>query len=234
MQRDAQATKRRLIEAGRAEFAAYGLTGARVDRIAEAAQSNKAQIYHYFKNKAGLFDAVWEDLVRQIVDGLPLVVADLPGVAVLLCDIYADHPDLPRLITWQRLERADSPPNQIATRDVRDRIGVIGRALADGVVTSPFDADVLFALILHMAAFWEYTSPDVMAAVTVEDRAQRREIVRAVVATLVDGGRKHDPVPAHARWADRLGIARHMRSREGGGLGGPPSRRFGGRLPAAR
>jgi AcrR family transcriptional regulator len=41
---DAEATKRRLLDAARDEFAAYGIAGARVDRIAEAAQANKAQI----------------------------------------------------------------------------------------------------------------------------------------------------------------------------------------------
>jgi AcrR family transcriptional regulator len=187
MQRDAEATKQRLIAAGRAEFAAYGLMGSRVDRIADAAQSNKAQIYHYFKSKAGLFDAVWEDLVGQIVDGLPLVLEDLPGVAVMLCDIYSAYPDLPRLITWQRLERAGVGPNPVAGRDVRERIGIINQALADGVIRSSLSGDVLFALILHMAAFWEFTSPDVAAELTVGDQEQRREVVRSVVAALVSG-----------------------------------------------
>ncbi|NED86833.1 TetR/AcrR family transcriptional regulator, partial [Streptomyces sp. SID11233] len=101
MQRDAEATKQRLIAAGRAEFAAYGLSGARVDRIAEVAQCNKAQIYHYFKNKAGLFEAVWNSLVEHIIVNLPLDSADLPEVAARLSDIYAEHPELARLMTWQ-------------------------------------------------------------------------------------------------------------------------------------
>jgi len=185
MQRDAEATRKRLIAAGRAEFAAYGITGARVDRIADAAQSNKAQIYHYFTNKAGLFDAVWSDLVEQIVDGLPLEVEDLPGVAVMLCDVYAEHPELPRLITWQRLERGDAPGNEIAAKDSRQRVELIDRALADGVISSRFPADVVFALMLHMAAFWEFTSPDVMRVMNAADRDQRREVVRAVVAAVL-------------------------------------------------
>jgi AcrR family transcriptional regulator len=188
VQRDAQATQQRLIAAGRSEFAAYGLTGARVDRIAEAAQSNKAQIYHYFKNKVGLFDAVWDQHVRQVVAGLPTDVEDLPSMAVMLCDMYADHPDMPRLITWQRMEQAEIPRDPTSAGDVRNRIALISRALADGAVTSGFDADVLFALILHTAALWECTSPEVMMAITVDDRDQRREIVRMVVASLVGGG----------------------------------------------
>ena len=54
------------------------------------------------------------------------------------------------------------------------------------MVTSPFEPDVLFALILHVAAFWEFASPDVLAAVTVTDRERRRDIVRAVTAALLD------------------------------------------------
>lgn len=185
MQRDAEATRQRLIAAGRAEFAARGLTGARVDRIAEAAQANKAQIYHYFKGKAGLFDAVWEDAVRETVEGLPLDVEDLPGAAALLCDAYVDHPELSRLNTWRRLERDDLPPDAAAGNDAAGRIALIERALRDGVIRGAFDADILFALILHVAAFWEFTSPDVMALVRVTDREERREVVRAVVAALV-------------------------------------------------
>ena len=56
--RDAEATKARLLAAATAEFAAYGVAGARVDRIAGAAQANKQLIYAYFGSKDDLFDAV--------------------------------------------------------------------------------------------------------------------------------------------------------------------------------
>ena len=63
---DAQATRRRLLDAAYSEFAQYGIAGARVDRIAEAADSNKAQIYHYFGGKIQLFDAVCELAMQQM------------------------------------------------------------------------------------------------------------------------------------------------------------------------
>lgn len=76
-----------------------------MDRIAANAESNKAQIYHYFGSKDALFDAVWEDLVAQITEQAPIDVDDLPGYGARLADSYAAHPDIARLITWQRLER---------------------------------------------------------------------------------------------------------------------------------
>ncbi len=42
---DSTETKRRLLAAAAEEFARYGLAGARVDRIAEAAGANKRQRY---------------------------------------------------------------------------------------------------------------------------------------------------------------------------------------------
>ena len=40
--RDAEATKARILEAATAEFAAHGIAGARVDRIAASAGANKS------------------------------------------------------------------------------------------------------------------------------------------------------------------------------------------------
>lgn len=188
MQRDADATKQRLIAAGREEFAAHGLTGARVDRIAAAAQSNKAQIYHYFKSKAGLFDAVWDDLCGQIVDGLPNEPHDLPGLAVMLSDAYAEHPEIPRLITWQRLERGSDPPHEVSMNDLERRIAAIRKAQDEGAVPTTFEARVLMGLMLHVAAFWEFSSPDVLRSMAVDDRDARREVVRSMATALLNGG----------------------------------------------
>ncbi|WP_121716392.1 TetR family transcriptional regulator [Streptomyces sp. E5N91] len=185
MQRDAEATKQRLIAAGRAEFAAYGLNGARVDRIADAAQCNKAQIYHYFKNKAGLFEAVWNSLVEHIVVHLPRDAENLPEVAANLSDIYARNPEFPRLITWQRMERGDETPNEQAMEDVRNRSAAIAAAQARGVVSTRFEARVLLALVIHIAMLWEAANPEVLAVVDIDDREERREAVRRVTAALV-------------------------------------------------
>ncbi|MFD7453585.1 TetR family transcriptional regulator [Kitasatospora sp. NPDC059827] len=187
MQRDAEATKQRLIAAGRAEFAAHGLHGARVDRIAEAARSNKAQIYHYFHSKVGLFDAVWNSAVEQIIGSLPFDGDDdLPEFAARLSDIYAEHPEIPRLITWQNLERGDEALNGYAVDEVRRRTGILADAQARGVVSDRFEARFLFALMVHLAMLWPAMAPEVRTVVDFDDAAQRRELVRRVAAGLLD------------------------------------------------
>ncbi|MFE2724267.1 TetR/AcrR family transcriptional regulator [Kitasatospora sp. NPDC059327] len=185
MERDAEATRRRLVAAGRAEFAAHGLNGARVDRIAAAARSNKAQIYHYFGNKAGLFDAVWNELVEQIVVGVPLDVDDLPGFAAGLSDLYAEHPEIPRIVTWQRLEHGDAL-NELGISEVRARSAAIAAAQARGLVSTRFEPQVLFALLVHVAMLWAAANPEVLAVADLADRARRREMIRRVAAALVE------------------------------------------------
>src|ERR1700746_1177916 len=107
--RDSVATRRRLLQAAREEFTARALAGARVDRISAAANANKAQIYHYFGDKDGLFDAVLESFTEEAVDAVPIDADNLPAYAGHLFDYHLDHPELLRLVTWARLEGRTTP-----------------------------------------------------------------------------------------------------------------------------
>jgi AcrR family transcriptional regulator len=108
--RDSAAIKRRLLAAATAEFAARGIAGARVDRIAAAAQANKRQIYDYFGDKDGLFDAVLETHIGAIIDAtLPVDPDDLPAYAGRLFDYHTEHPELVRLLQWAGLEGRSTP-----------------------------------------------------------------------------------------------------------------------------
>ena len=183
--RDSEATRQRLIDAARAEFAEYGIAGARVDRIAANAEANKAQIYHYFGSKDELFDAVWEALVKQVTDEAPIDVDDLPGYAVRLADGYTNHPDITRLVTWQRLERGDDPPHAFAVENTTSKADAIAKAQAEGRVSDRFEPRALLGLIIHLAAFWAMSSPDVLAVMDISSANQRRRIVRDAVASLL-------------------------------------------------
>ena len=101
---DARATRERLLAAAVEEFAARGLAGGRVDRIAAAATANKRAIYDYFGDKEGLFDAAVSLVVSDLNEANPLL-EDLPEYAGRLFDYLHAHPDAVRLTSWWRLER---------------------------------------------------------------------------------------------------------------------------------
>ncbi len=99
------ATYQRILDVATREFAEYGIAGARIERIVAAARTNKAQLYAYFGNKEGLFDAIFFGSLDRIVDVVPIDATDLADWAVRLYDEYLRRPDLIRLATWARLER---------------------------------------------------------------------------------------------------------------------------------
>lgn len=152
MARDAQETRRKLLEAAAVEFSAYGIAGARVDRIATTAGVNKAMIYSYFGNKEQLFDAVFEtQVVASTVGGVPVTPDDLPGYAGRLFDHYQAHPEVTRLANWHRLERGAGAVPAAVVEAQREKLEAIGKAQADGRLSTRFPAKELLALVISLS-----------------------------------------------------------------------------------
>src|SRR5262245_54288631 len=114
MARDPDGTRRRILEAAYREFAAYGLAGARVDRIAARASANKRGIYDYFGNKEQLFDAIVFDRLLIGLETVPETWEDLGVYAGDVFDYYAADPDRARLTLWRQLERPEPTEQEVA------------------------------------------------------------------------------------------------------------------------
>lgn len=65
VRRDPEGTRRRILEAATQQFTQFGLAGARVDAIANAAGTNERMLYYYFTSKEGLYVAVLESMYAQ-------------------------------------------------------------------------------------------------------------------------------------------------------------------------
>lgn len=183
---DAEATRRRLLDAAAAEFAEYGIAGARVDRIAANAKSNKAQIYHYFTSKDGLFDAVLRELAERFLRDSPIDATDLPEYAGRLFDQYEDNTTASRLATWYRLERAAiGPPLDVVMEGTRKKVEAIGQAQRAGIIPTRFEPAELLALVVHLSTLWHTTTPDVTELTAALPREHRRRVVTDAVAALL-------------------------------------------------
>ena len=101
-----------ILEAATKEFAAKGLSGARIDAIANATQTSKRMIYYYFGSKEGLYVAVLEESYRRMrhIES-ELHLEDLAPEAALrrLVEFTFDHhssnPDYIRLVMTENMER---------------------------------------------------------------------------------------------------------------------------------
>jgi AcrR family transcriptional regulator len=179
--RDADASRRRILAAATAEFAAHGIAGARMDRVAAEAASAKERIYAYFGNKDALFDAVFTETIRQILDAVHFDATDLPGYAGRMFDYFADHPEAQRLTTWYRLER----PAGRALAAVVDANRTRLEALAAARVTTDFSPVELLTLIQAMASAWGTMNPEFAEAAAASDRPARRRAVVVAVTRLL-------------------------------------------------
>jgi AcrR family transcriptional regulator len=149
--RDADATRARILEAARHEFARLGLAGARVDEIADKARANKRMIYHYFGSKDQLFTAVLEDAyldIRNAEQALQLEHLSPRDALVTLVTFtwryYLAHPEFIRLVNSANLhggrhvkgsERLQTASRRF-TQMVRD---ILDRGVADGVFRPAID-----------------------------------------------------------------------------------------------
>lgn len=179
-----QASRRRLLDAATAEFATYGIAGARVDRISAAARVNKAQLYAYFGNKDKLFDAVFAEHLDLIVGTVPVTGDDLPGYAVRLYDAYLVHPELVRLATWARLERTPTGDlfHFMPGHDT-EKLRSITDAQAAGAVDPSIPAADVLVMVTALSMTWSPAS--VMYTASTDEpesaHAQRRAALSRTV-----------------------------------------------------
>ena len=184
MGRDAEDTKRRLLEAAAAEFAERGIAGARIDRIAAAAKANKALIYTYFGNKEDLFDAVFNALVVDTVHDVPIDPDDLAAYAGRLFDRNLSHPQAFRLAVWHSLERGGAALPDAVVAANRDKIAALAKAQQDGRVSDAFPAEELMVLVTGLSILG---APDLVLTQAGDVALRRRTVVEAV-RKLTQGG----------------------------------------------
>jgi AcrR family transcriptional regulator len=181
MSYDAEDTRRRIFEAATAEFAAYGLAGARIDRIATSAQANKQAIYLYFGGKEKLFGAVVRAKLDEICHAVEIVPSSLPESVGQLFDWYQEHPELVRLLLWEALE---SGGERVEGEEERREIyeGHTTALVAGGVESRTAAQDLLFTVLGLVA--WNFSVPQLRRLVLDEPDAARSLARRR--ATVVD------------------------------------------------
>lgn len=182
--RNGERSRARLLEAATTEFAAHGIAGARVDRVAQAAGVNKAQMYGWYGSKDGLFDAVFARHLERIVDTVPLTPEDLPGYAVALYDSYLEDTELVRLASWYRLERVPSGLLLGAhPGHSEDKFEAIATAQAAGWIIADVRPDEVYSMIIALAGTWSPISATYTAVIEdpAADHARRRAALREVV-----------------------------------------------------
>jgi AcrR family transcriptional regulator len=163
--RDAERTRREILDVATREFADQGFAGARVDEIAARTRTTKRMIYYYFGGKEQLFVAVLERAYSTIraaeqeidVDHLDPVAA-IRQLAELTFDHHESHPDFIRLVSIENIHRAEHIAGSEAfaglNTPVLDLIArILERGRAEGVFRREIDAVDLHMVISSYCVF---------------------------------------------------------------------------------
>lgn len=150
--RDAEATKARIFEAATEEFAAHGIAGARVDRIAQNAQANKQLIYAYFGDKKKLFYKVLDKTLVEVAEMVSTDITDLDRWVDEHIDYHQKHPELLRLLMWEALEV--EAENTCRSEARAERYGVKKQKIVDaqtqGIVRDDMPPAYMLMLLMGM------------------------------------------------------------------------------------
>jgi TetR/AcrR family transcriptional regulator len=199
-ERNAAATRKRLLEAAEREFATRGFAGARLRAIAAGAGVQPALIHHYFTDKQGLYRAVLDQALMPtsteswtLLEAHHGVEALITGFVELLLRFSSDHPNLLAILRQEALHGST-----VFTELYRERtapiIAAVQRYLEERQRAGEVRAD-LPAIEIITAAWSMVVYPFAEAGIcevmlpsaVVRDAASLALRKRAIVALLLGG-----------------------------------------------
>jgi TetR/AcrR family transcriptional regulator len=200
--RDAERTRRAILDAAEIEFADKGLAGARVDVIAEQSCANKRMLYYYFGSKDDLYVAVLErayGAMRERERELNFThLEPLEAIKTLVAfkfDYYAENP---RIIPLLAAENMNGGKYLKRTRRLRDMhlslMDMIRKVLAagerQGVIRPGIDPFQLYVSFSALSYFYFSNAATLSAAfgrqlMSAAERQARRAHAVEVITSYV-------------------------------------------------
>lgn len=176
-----------ILTAARAEFARFGLAGARIDRIATAAKASKERLYAHFGDKETLFREVARTDAAEFFRSVTMAPDDVAEYAAGVYDLACRRPEHLRMLTWARLEGFVLPEPSAEGHPVPELVvAAIAQAQADGRVDPSWSPEDLIVLLFGVGLAWVQlpdggaTSGD--ADVIAHRRAAVVEAARRIIA----------------------------------------------------
>ena len=110
--RDSAGTREKILQAAIAEFAERGLSGARIDSIAQRSGANMRMLYHYYGSKENLYLVVLDHVYEELrLKEQELKITDLEPFAGMLSlfdftfSHFDAHPEVISLWTGENLQK---------------------------------------------------------------------------------------------------------------------------------
>jgi AcrR family transcriptional regulator len=187
--RDPERTKQNIIDVATIEFAEFGLSGARVDRIAEKTHTSKRMLYYYFQDKEGLYRAVllsYYQKLRDAESGLDLrhqpPMTALQTLVEFTFDRHLQNAGLARIIMVENIHKgrnvAKMPRIAPVNSSIIDRVeDICRRGAAEGSMRADLDGFDLYSTIAALC-FFNVSNRHTFRAIFQRDMGDKQEIIR--------------------------------------------------------
>ena len=135
-----------ILDAATAEFAQYGLGGARLERIIANTHTSKRMVYYHFGSKDGLYLAVLEHVnaTTRFRDDTfdPSIGTPLEALARFVENVFesmSERPDFVRLLTFENLSgathvKASKLIAKLNQRGITQMQALLSRGQTDGTI----------------------------------------------------------------------------------------------------
>jgi len=174
----------RILEAAKQEFAAHGLAGARVDRIAAEAGANKRMLYYHVGNKEDLYLAVLEgayEKIRVEERGLDLEHLDPPEAIERLIEFtwnyFIRNPEFLALLNTENLAKAKHLKRSTKVKSMHSPfVEMIRTVVTRGVESGDFPVKAastsatIWSSRSSRASFFNRSRPKITLSVALFDR----------------------------------------------------------------
>ncbi|MBU8915987.1 TetR/AcrR family transcriptional regulator [Bacillus sp. FJAT-29953] len=115
--RNAERTRRKILDAAKEEFFEKGYNGARIESIAKRAKVNKQLIYHYFKGKEELINETIADFAASVPTGNLILPANPVNVAEFRYKVNIEHlTEFLKFTAWEAVESIPENSNGTESR----------------------------------------------------------------------------------------------------------------------
>jgi AcrR family transcriptional regulator len=208
-QRDPEGMRKRILDAARDEFARYGIDGARVDRIAKAANANKRMLYYHVGNKEALYLEVLEasyEHIREAERELNLeALAPSDAIARLIAftwQYFLENPAFIALLNNENLHQArylkrSKKVKQLHSPFTSLLADILRKGAAAGEFRSNVDPVELYISIASLSYFYlsnNATLSTIFGRDLMAEEAKSKRLSH--MTDLVLAALRHAPVPA--------------------------------------
>ena len=161
--RDADETKKRILDAAETLFSEKGFAGTTLREISKASKASGPLIVFHFKDKQGIYSAVKAAIIKRYIEtdkknppANDSFCAFIEHVLTSMFQFYRDNPTMIRLANWDRLEGNNDPwPGEDEMHHIyRDHIRL---AQEQGEIRSdltPLNISIMISGVMHI--WWEY------------------------------------------------------------------------------